>query len=438
MPSLYRKLYSTLTDADTETTGGTVDSVVKNAPENFFRLLATRTCSKIADRLSSPKTTLAWLLQSLGAPTIFIGLLVPLRESGALLPQLFLSNYLKRYRLRKWAWSLGSLIEGAAIAGCAVVALTLEGSAAGIAIVGLIAIFSLARGISSISAKDVLGKTIPKSKRGQLTGWAGSASGVLTIAAAGILLFQDGGEGSTRQYALYLSAAALLWWAAAFVNTRIVEPDSETEKPKNLWGGLGDQLTLLKKDAAFRNFLIVRALAVGSGLSTPYIISLAHDRLGGAAFWLGIFIIAEGLAAMLTAPLWGKWADRSSRSVLRAAMLAVGLLLTAVIVYVLTFQNTSYSHIVLPTILFLLGAAHTGIRVGRKTYVVDMAEGNKRTDYVAVGNTLIGLLLIAVGLLTGIASLISVELALGFFALSAMAGAAYGTKLPSVSEPSVS
>ena len=47
---------------------------------------------------------------------------------------------------------------------------------------------------------------------------------------------------------------------------------------------------------------------------------------------------------------------------------------------------------------FILGIAHAGVRVGRKTYVLDMAGGNKRTDYVAVSNSAIVLILLATGL----------------------------------------
>ena len=61
---------------------------------------------------------------------------------------------------------------------------------------------------------------------------------------------------------------------------------------------------------------------------------------------------------------------------------------------------------------FVLSIAHSGVRIGRKTYLVDMAGGNKRTDYVAVSNTTIGFALLAVGGLSGLASLVSVETAL--------------------------
>lgn len=425
--SIYQRLYRLVTDSSG-------DEILdgREVPENFFRLLVARRASKIADRLASPKTTLAWLLQALGAPALFVGIIVPLRESGSLLPQAFLGNYLKRFPVRKWAWTLGAVLQGVAIAGCGLVALTMTGAQAGVAIVGLLVAFSLARGISSVSAKDVLGKTIPKSKRGQLTGWAGSASGIIAIVAASLLFFVDEGA-SIRGYALYLGAAAVCWWLAAIVHARVVEPEGEVEKGKPLGEGLMSQFGLLKRDSDFRNFLIVRSLAIGSGLSTPFVIALAHDRLGGAAIWLGVFIIVEGFAATVTGPVWGRWADRSSRSVLRGSMALVSVLLIAVIGFAVADSIGDWSRIFFPVILFLLGAAHAGVRVGRKTYIVDMAEGNKRTDYVSVGNTFIGVLLLIAGVLTGLASLISVPVALAIFAGSSAVGALYGSRLPQVS-----
>lgn len=166
MNKLFLKVYCLLTDAEAADIQSAKDPVERAAPKNFFYLLVARTFSKIGDRLSSPKTTLAWLLQALGAPAIFAGLVVPLRESGSLLPQILLSNYLKRFATRKWAWTLGAAFQGLAILGCAGVALTLEGTAAGVAILCLVALFSLSRGISSIAAKDVLEKPFRRANAG--------------------------------------------------------------------------------------------------------------------------------------------------------------------------------------------------------------------------------------------------------------------------------
>ena len=252
------------------------------------------------------------------------------------------------------------------------------------------------------------------------------------VALHGLLLLQPDSS-SIQRYAAYLAAAAILWWLAATINLKIREQKSESFPEQPLIKDLRAKLTLLSEDRTFRDFLIVRTLAIGSGLSAPYIITLAHGSLGGASMWLGIFIISEGLAATLAAPLWGKWADRSSRAVLRCSMLLVSVLLTSVVLYSLSQKALLPPEIFFPAMFFFLGMVHAGVRVGRKTYIVDMAEGNKRTDYVAVANPIIGLLLLIAGLITGLVSLLSLEATLSIFAVLALIGAIYGQRLEKVS-----
>lgn len=427
MGALHNWLYLRVTDATEAEINSPRGELQKNAPTNFFRLLIARTGSKVSDRLANPKTTLAWILQTVGAPEIFLGMIVPIRESGSLLPQVFLGNYLKRFRRRKWAWTLGAWIQGSAMAACALAALHLEGTAAGIVILILVCLFSLARGISSLSAKDVLGKALPKDKRGQLTGWAGSSSGVIAIVAA-LFLMADHNSESIGVYASFLLAAAIIWWTVGCLNLRVHEPEGESEQVP-LLSGLGGQFKLLKEDQPFRDFLVVRALAISSGLSTPYLISLTHGRLGGAAHWLGIFIIAEGLAAMLSGPTWGRMADSSSRKTLRIAMGIVAALLVLIIGYTSLTETAAADAWIFPALLFINGLAHAGVRVGRKTYLVNLGDGNKRTDYVAVGNTLIGVILLVAGLLTGFVALFSVQATLALLAAGTIVGLLYGGRL---------
>ena len=81
---------------------------------------------------------------------------------------------------------------------------------------------------------------------------------------------------------------------------------------------------------------------------------------------------------------------------------------------------------------FILGIAHSGVRLGRKTYVVNMAEGNKRTDYVSVSNTIIGLILLVTGGISALASLFSVELVLLVLSMFGILGAFLSYKLHNV------
>ena len=50
-------------------------------------------------------------------------------------------------------------------------------------------------------------------------------------------------------------------------------------------------------------------------------------------------------------------------------------------------------------IFLILNVMHGGVRLGRKVYLVDMATGENRAAYVAVSNTVIGILMLAGGLI---------------------------------------
>ena len=86
-------------------------------------------------------------------------------------------------------------------------------------------------------------------------------------------------------------------------------------------------------------------------------------------------------------------------------------------------------------LFFVLGVAHDGVRLGRKTYLVDLAGGNKRTDYVAVSNTAMGVLLLVTGAITGAVGTTSVPAALAVLAGMGLAGAWLCLRLPEVQQP---
>ena len=112
-------------------------------------------------------------------------------------------------------------------------------------------------------------------------------------------------------------------------------------------------------------------------------------------------------------------------------MLTAGLGLLVVVLSVLwptlVAQTGFY-----PAAYFVLGIAHSGVRLGRKTYIVDMAGGNKRTDYVAVSNTVIGLVLLGTGLIGALAGLVSALGVIVVLSLLGLAGALLGRHLPEV------
>ncbi len=300
------------------------DEACRWVPRNFFIYLAANTLTKLGDALSSPKTVLAWVMAAVGAPTALVAWLVPLRESGSMLPQLMLGAVVRRQPLRKPIWLAGSLLQGAAVLGCAAAAAWLEGVAAGVGILACVVVFSLARSLSSLASKDLLGKTIPKGRRGRLGGYAASISGALTLAVGVWFAVRERGDDSVLFYAGLLAVAGSLWLLASLVFAGLQEQPGETDGGKDGWREAWGRLGLLGQDADFRRFVITRALLLCSALTAPFYVVLARQYGGGGASLLGSFLVAGGLASSLSAPVWGLMADRSSRRVMIVAAVLTG------------------------------------------------------------------------------------------------------------------
>lgn len=403
------------------------DKACKEVPGNFFSLLLSQCLTMLGDTLASTKIVLPWVMSQSGVPAFFTGLLVPIRESGSLLPQLLLGSVIRRHAIRKWFFVLGCILQGLCVLGMAAIAYAFQGIEAGIYIIAVLVIFSLARGLCSVSSKDVLGKTVPKTRRGRLSGLAASISGLVTLGVALLLWFDvSGGE---NQLYLLLVVAALLWFLAALVFARIVEYPGATEGGSNAISEAFQRLSLLKDDKPFRHFVIVRALMMSSGLSAPFLIIMAQSQNGSQAIInLSLFIGVSGLAGLLSGNIWGKLADHSSRQVMLAASLATASICAMAAILLILWQSVPTWLVVI--LYFFITVAHQGTRLGRKTYIVDLADGNKRTDYVAVSNTMIGVLLLMAGVLSAIIAQWSLLWVFIFF--SGVSGIAwlFGHKLP--------
>jgi MFS family permease len=132
--------------------------------------------------------------------------------------------------------------------------------------------------------------------------------------------------------------------------------------------------------------------------------------------------------------VWGKFADRSSRRVMvAAAFLTSGVGFVTVGTHALA-PETAATAWFLPLAYFALSIAHSGVRVGRKTYVVDLASGNKRTDYVAISNSVIGVMLLLVGGIGALSPVIGNHGVIALLSIMGLAGAVFGIGLPESQE----
>jgi len=398
------------------------DSACREEPRNFFTHAASLALSKSADGLIDPKLVLSWLMSTLGAPAYLIGLLVPVREAGALLPQLFTAGAIRRLPKRKFVWAAGSFVQGVSAVAIAVSALTLDGAAAGWAIVGWLAVLALARSACSVAYKDVLGKTVGKSRRGAATGLAGSLAAGTAIVFALVLT-----AGWIDRFALVigaLAAAGACWIAAAALFATLAEEAGAVEGGASAISAALENVALLKEDGQLRLFIAVRGLLTATALAPPFLVAAGGGTGEEAYGGLGLLVLASAGAALSSSYVWGRLADRSSRRVLVvSAVLGCTALLAAGGLGLGGFLGAPA---VLPALLFLLMIAYQGVRLGRSTHLVDMAGEETRAAYTALSNTVIGLVLLLGGVFGAVAAAAGPEavmLIMGVMcALAALAG----------------
>jgi hypothetical protein len=426
-------LYDLVTgDEDARVCKDIPDAACNDQPENFFLQLGANVCTKIGDELASAKLVLPWLLSAAGAPAFFIGLLVPIRESLSLLPQLFVAAAIRARAIRKWFWVSGSIVQGLCVMAMAVAALLLEGAAAGWSVVALLVLFSLARGVSSVAAKDVLGKTVSKTRRGTLTGYATAAAGLVTIAAGAWLQLQGGAPGYAGGIAGLLLVAGGLWLLGAALFAAVREQPGATEGGGNAGREALASLSVLLTDVPFRRFVITRALLVATALLVPFYAALVREASDGGLGGLGALLVAAGVASTVSSGFWGRMADRSSREVLRLAATVAGLLSLAVAAWHMAGAPGPPAGLVVIAAFFVIGIAHAGIRIGRKTYLVDMATAETRATYVAVSNTAIGVVLLAGGMFGLVADWVGTAQTIGLLGLFCLAGGVGAMRLGEV------
>jgi len=427
-------LYDQVTgDEDARVCKEIPDEACADQPRNFFAYLAANVLNKISDELVSARLTLPWLFSVLGVPAAFVGFLVPIREAGVLLPQLLVAAYVRAMSKRKVVWLLGALLSALMLLLMAVVAWQIQGELAGWLLLACLVFYSLARGLCSVSAKDVLGKTVSKTRRVRLMGYSTSLAGIATL-AIGLLLQGDFiGRDNLSVLLIFIVVAALLWLLAFASFSAIAEPAGATEGGGNALIEALRSLSLLVDDKEFQRYVISRILLLSVALVIPFYVILAQQHLEGQLPLLGWLIIANGLASSLSAPLVGKLADRSSRNVMAGAALLAAIV--GIVTWYVSHYHADWSLGVgsIVVVFFLITLAHGAVRLGRKVYLVDMANTDNRAQYVAVSNTVIGVAMLLGGVVGVIADIFNVQTVILLLSLIALAASVYIKRLHDVS-----
>ena len=412
-----------LLDADDATEGslceGIPEEACREAPRNFALNAANGACTKTAEQLASPGVVLPLMLAGLGAPVALAGALEPVRRGAALLPGLVVSGRMRAFPRRKGFWVAAGLVQAATLVVMGMAAGTLDGARAGVVVLVMLAVFSLASGAGSVAFGDVMGKTIVKRRRGRLLGLRAAAGGMVTIVVGGALAATLGAEASRGVFVGLLLAAATLWALAAWLFALIREPSGAVEGARTPLAEARAGAELVRTVAGFRRFLLARALLAVTEVAVPFYVLAARENDVDAA-GLGAFLVASGVAAVVSNPLWGRVTDRASDRAVMTVAGSIGALAASLAVALLVADVASEA--AYAAVVFVAVVAQEGVRLGRKAYLVTAAPPDERPLYVALANTIIGVVMIALALLGVVAQVVGVPAAVGVVLILSLLG----------------
>lgn len=352
------------------------------------RLLLGLSFNKIADTLLSAKTTLTAVLLSCGAPSWMLAYLVPIRESGALLPQAMFGILMRYYPHRHLVWRAGVGIQILSALSFAISFFVFTGTVLGWCTLILLCSFSIGRAMSSLATKDLTAEICDKGQRGQLIGLAATLSGVVALAIAVPMSYfsvSQQQENTDSNYLGLFLLSGVLSLIATLVSMFSLKAKIHAESKTS-------SLLPQKNRATVFRFIVVRGLMTNSALVAPYYLATSSGNIEKT---VPLFIGAQALASLLSSFIWGKVSDFSALFTLRLSG-AIAIVSMTVLV-----SSQMTNGIWLAVNYFVLCIAHAGVRSGRKTYSLDKETGQARTEFVAFTNTAIGFVLLMFASLYG-------------------------------------
>jgi len=377
---------------------------------NFGAVLADYTLFGVAIAFASPNTILPAFVRQLTDSPFLIGLNSTIQTAAWLFPQLVAANYLggkaqkKRYILIPAAIGrpaffvlVLALLLGAARYPALILSLLFVG----------MALFWATDALAAVAWFDVVAKSFPSKRRGRLFGLGQVLSGLLTVGAGFIINYILGRKGPAfpHNYALlFLAAGALLalsWLATALLKEprgNVKADDAQPETP------FLQRLTRIwRKDRAFRRFITVRLLIGSSGLAIPFYVIFATDRLGLGEGMIGSFTSAQVIGGMIGGVLLGALYERhGGRRTIQVGVSAGALTPLLALILPLWLPPghpwLSYGY---AAVFVALGIYQSAFMQGFFNYLMDMASDDERATYIALSNTINGIVLWPVSLIGG-------------------------------------
>ncbi|HEY3289174.1 MAG TPA: MFS transporter [Anaerolineae bacterium] len=266
-------------------------------------------------------------------------------------------------------------------------------------LIGAIVIFNVVDSITGIAWFDMLSRNLSPRGRGRILGTAqflGSLAGIGSGLIVSRILSPEGLP-FPQNYAVVIICAWLGFMVSfafqfAYQENPATQPYHASEESGSFTSRIVD---CIKTDKVFRRVLLTRLLSGLEAMSAAFYVVYVKERLQLPDTAIGVFSLSFIIGGIVGVA-WFTWlASRTgARNVVRAATVLqaaapIGALGAALIPGIETIPIVGY--IVFALILAINGAASRAYILGFGGYAIDIAPATNRSMYVAIINTLSGL-----------------------------------------------
>lgn len=379
----------------------TPDIYEREGKRNFFLAVANGILYIFAEALLDPTLVLVGFVSQLTQNPILLGLVLPIRDGAWSLPQLWVSGltqnspikirvYQRMSLVRILAWFLLALSMN----------LILEPSQMVLAFFVCFAIASLASGVGGLPFLEVVSKTIPPQRRGEMFAWRFGAGGLLGIGGSFLVrwLISDSSPLAFPQnygmlgfgYFFFASISLLIF-------NRIREDPEQTLVPRRkISEQLPIAISFLKSNANYRRLVITQAMMVLSTMAIPFYALYVQQEFNVDPKWTGTYLGALMISNLLSNLFLGRLSRKTdNQKVMHLAASAGGAMILLVLLLAL-FGNALHitatiAAVWLIPVFVLSGIRGTGFGISSSSLLLNIAEPEERSLMIGFTQFLIGI-----------------------------------------------
>ncbi|MBI4769785.1 MAG: hypothetical protein HY784_05050 [Chloroflexi bacterium] len=359
----------------------------------------------LAEALMDPTLVLVAFVSALTSSPVLIGLIVPLRNAGWFLPQLYVSTFLQGWQYKKPLYAGMAVVRALAWGGLAVSMALVRNSTALLALfIGLFAINSLASGFAGLSFMSVVAKTIPADRRTDFFAWRLTGGGALAIGAGFVvraMLAADAPLSFPQNYLLLFALAFAFSVGGLLAYNRTEEPpDVEVPPGATFRSQLRRARRVLATDLTYQAFLKMRMALMLAGVATPFFVVWARESFGLPPSWVGVYLAIVTAAGLLANLLFSRLSRRVSNQALFNLAALAGLVMALLVLALAALGllrplSARLGGLWLAPVFVLSGVREAGIGVTANSLLLDLAPAWRRPLYVGLTHTVLGLILLA-------------------------------------------